>query len=357
MVLIQSAATSNETTPAASSAFTQQLAALGGTGPVTFSTTSSSAELVVSSSGLVATKGALGAGSYTVSGTDSDNYADAGTWTFTLTVTAKAVSQATPTTGTMTTGKAFSSHLAISGSIGTVTYVQTSGAANLTVSSTGAVSAPATLKAGTYTAGGTVSDAYGDTGSWSFTLTVTARTITQAAPTTGTTTTGKAFSSHLEVSGSHGTVTFTQSSGTPSVRISSSGAVSAAAHLKAGTYAAKGTDKDSLGDTGTWSFTLSVKAKTIAQANPKVLTVTMDVALNDHLKVSGSHGSVSFTQSVGSPHVRVSSSGAVSAAANLKAGTYVAVGTDRDSLGDTGSWRITLKVTPRKSAGRSKGSR
>ena len=57
---------------------------------------------------------------------------------------------------------------------GTVTFVTTTANPAFTVSSTGAISAPGTLAVGTYTVSGTDSDTFGDTGSWSFTLTVTA---------------------------------------------------------------------------------------------------------------------------------------------------------------------------------------
>jgi hypothetical protein len=91
-------------------------------------------------------------------------------------------------------------------------------------------------------------------------LTVKANKLTQIAPTKATTTTGEAFTGQLKVSGSHGTVTYAQSIGAPDLKVSSSGAVSAPATLAAGTYKAAGTARDSLGDTGTWSFTLTLKA-------------------------------------------------------------------------------------------------
>jgi hypothetical protein len=89
-------------------------------------------------------------------------------------------------------------------------------------------------------------------------LTVKANKLTQVDLTKATTTTGKPFTGQLKVSGSHGTVTYAQSIGAPDLKVSSSGAVSAPATLAAGTYKGAGTARDSLGDTGTWSFTLTV---------------------------------------------------------------------------------------------------
>jgi outer membrane protein OmpA-like peptidoglycan-associated protein len=62
-----------------------------GRGAVTFVTTKSSPEVAVSSAGLISATGPLSAGTYNVSGTDSDPLGDTGTWTFTLTVTAVPV--------------------------------------------------------------------------------------------------------------------------------------------------------------------------------------------------------------------------------------------------------------------------
>jgi len=169
------------------------------------------------------------------------------------------------------------------------------------------------LAAGTYKATGTDKDAYGDTGTWSFTLTVSATAITQIAPTKARTTTGEAFTGQLKVSGSHGTVTYAQSIGAPDLKVSSSGAVSAPATLAAGTYKGAGTARDSLGDTGTWSFTLTVKANKLTQIAPTKARTTTGEAFTGQLKVSGSHGTVTYAQSIGAPDLKVSSSGAVSA--------------------------------------------
>ncbi len=331
-----------------SSAFTDQLATTGGTGTVTYVQSSGAPSVTVSSSGAVSVPGRLAKGSYTATGIDSDIYGDTGIWSFALTVTANKITQLAPATATIKAGKAFSGQLKVSDSHGTVTYAQSSGAPSVTVSSSGKVSAPATLAAGTYKATGTDRDSLGDTGIWSFALTVTANKITQLAPATATIKAGKAFSGQLKVSDSHGTVTYAQSSGAPSVTVSSSGKVSAPATLAAGTYKAKGTDRDSLGDTGIWSFALTVTANKITQLAPATATTGAGKAFSGQLEVSDSHGTVTYAQSSGAPSVKVSSSGKVSAPATLAAGTYKAKGTDRDSLGDSGIWSFALTVTANK---------
>jgi len=78
-------------------------------------------------------------------------------------------------------------------------------------------------------------------------LTVKGAKLTQVAPTTGTTTIGKAFPGQLEVSGSHGTVTYAQTEADVQIlTVSSSGAVSAPDIFTPGTYKITGTVKDTL---------------------------------------------------------------------------------------------------------------
>ena len=344
--ITQVAPTTGTTTTA--KAFTSQLEVSGAHGAVTYAQVTGAPHLTVSSLGKVSAPATLAAGTYKAAGTVKDTSGNTGSWSFALTVTANKLIQVAPTTGTTTTAKAFTSQLEVSGAHGTVTYAQVTGAPHLTVSSLGKVSAPATLAAGTYKAAGTVKDTSGNTGSWSFALTVTASKLIQVAPTTGTTTTAKAFTSQLEVSGAHGTVTYAQVTGAPHLTVSSLGKVSAPATLAAGTYKAAGTVKDTSGNTGSWSFALTVTASKLIQVEPTTATSGISKVFTGQLGVSGSHGTVTYSQSAGSPDLKISASGAVSAPATLPAGTYKATGTVKDGLGDTGAWSFALTVTANK---------
>jgi len=55
-------------------------------------------------------------------------------------------------------------------------------------------------------------------------------------------------------------VTYVQTSGTPSLVVSTSGLVTTSGALTAGSYVAKGTTSDPAGDTGTFTLTLKVGA-------------------------------------------------------------------------------------------------
>ena len=88
---------------------------------------------------------------------------------------ASTLTQGPPTSATVTDGAGYSGHLTVTNPNGTVSYTETASAdsSDVVVSSTGAISAANTLAPGTYTVGGSDSDTAGDTGSWSFRLTVT----------------------------------------------------------------------------------------------------------------------------------------------------------------------------------------
>ena len=353
--ITQGAPLGNSTNVAGSSGFTDALKVTSGfVGSVTWNQTSGSPALVVSPSGNVTTSGYLSVGSYTASGTTSDGYGDAGSFTYTLTVNPTTINQIAPTSNTTTTtaSATFTDQLNVSGGTGPVTFVVTSAPGGLNVSSTGAVSTTGVLPAGTYSVSGATSDGYGDTGTFTYTLTVNSVTITQGAPTSGSTTTvnSAAFTAQLTVTGTYsGTVTFFQLSGTPDLSVSPSGLVSTSGYLTPGTYTATGSTSDGYGDTGTFTYTLTVVSDTIVQGSPT--SGSVDVAgsagFADTLSASaGFVGTVIFTQTSGASSILVSSGGAVTTTGVLVAGTYTAGGVMSDGYGDTGNFTYTLTVTP-----------
>ena len=357
VTIAQAAPTAGTTTTTGSAAFTDQLATTGsdGNGVAFVTTATSSGYITVSPSGAVSTSGAVPAGTYSVSGTDSDGSGDTGTWSYSLTVTAVTIAQAAPTASTTTTtgSAAFTDQLATTGSDGNgVAFVTTTPSLAVTVSPSGAVSTSGAVAAGTYFVSGTDSDGSGDTGTWSYSLTVTAVTIAQAAPTAGTTTTtgSAAFTDQLATTGSDGNgvafVTTATSSGY--ITVSPSGAVSTSGAVPAGTYTVSGTDSDGSGDTGTWSYSLTVTAVTIAQAAPTAgtTTTTGSAGFTDQLATIDSDGNgVAFVTTTPSLAITVSPSGAVSTSGALAAGGYTVSGTDSDGSGDTGTWGYSVTVT------------
>ncbi len=192
--------------------------------------------------------------------TAKDGAADPGMAT--LTVTAGTITQGAPTSGSTTPGNStgFTDQLATTGQTGPVTFKTTTSATGIAVSASGAISVSTQLNAGAYTVSGTDSDTSGDTGTWSYTLTVAGGTITQGAPTSGSTTPGNStgFTDQLATTGQTGPVTFVTTVPAAGIAVSASGAISVSTQLNTGTYPISGTDSDTNGDTGTWSYTLTV---------------------------------------------------------------------------------------------------
>lgn len=349
--LTQVAPTTGAASVAASAAFTDQLSVTAVGGAVAYAQTSGSPSLVVSPSGLVTTSGQLARGVYVARGTTSDPSGDGGTFFYRLTV--GTLTQSPPVRESATTFAAttFTDQLSVTGATGAVSFTQTTGSPSLVVSPTGLLSTSGNLAVGSYVARGTTSDPSGDGGTFFFNLLVTpVATLTQASPTTATTTTAAAttFSDQLNVTGAAGAVTFTQTSATPGLAVSSSGLVTTSGALAVGTYTVAGTTADAQGDAGTFTFTLTVIAPTtITQAAPTAASVNTLASnvYNDQLNVTGAIGTVTFTQGAGAPAVVVSPSGFVSTSGLLKPGTYTASGTTADAVGDAGTFTFTVTVT------------
>jgi hypothetical protein len=124
----------------------------------------------------------------------------------------------------------------------------------------------------------------------SIVLVVPGGTITQSAPTSAVTQAGTAYAGQLATNDPH-SVTFTQTSGTPSVTVSSTGAVSAPSTLQPGTYTASGADSDGTGATGSWSFTLNVHPGTVASLVVTPATATIAAGQSQTYTVEGFNSS------------------------------------------------------------------
>ncbi len=218
--------------------------------------------------------------------------------------------ESTPTTASVsvTSSASFNDQLAVTGESQSVTYVQTSGSPSLNVSSTGMVTTSGQLASGTYNATGTTS-ARGLTGTFSFTLTV--GLLVQSSPTSASASvpTSATFTDQLNVSGASGPVTFSQTSGTPSLLVSPTGVVSTSGALASGTYVAQGTASDQAGDAGPYSFQFVVGTISRLPPSKAVVGPNATATFTDQLNVSGASGPVTFTQISGAPSLLVSPSG------------------------------------------------
>jgi len=313
---------------------------------------------------VVSTTGTLAATSYSISGTDSDSaMGDAGTWSYTLTVT-NTILEGSSTSATVdVAGSAnFSDNLSTAtGYPGPVTYVASgpSSPAGLEVSGSGAISTSGTLAATDYTVSGTDSDGttYGDSGSWTYTLMVTSDTIVQEGSVSNEVSVSHSAAFTDSLSATPGFVdavayVVTSPSTPTGLVVSGSGAVTTSGTLGATTYAISGTDSDTYGNTGVWSYTLTVTPSsgttTLIQTSALSGSVTNDLSAQysaGPITVKYGVGSVTFTTTKSSTALEVSPAGLISTSGPLAIGTYSVSGTDSDTEGDSGTWTYTLTVT------------
>jgi major membrane immunogen (membrane-anchored lipoprotein) len=238
----------------------------------------------------------------------------------------------------------FSDQLVSTNNTGTVTYTQVGGAPDLVVSPTGLVTTSGQLAPGSYVATGTTSDTGGNTGT--FSMTVDVGVLLQNSPLTATVkVSGSAtYSEQLGITGATGSVTYAQTSGTPNLIVGSSGLITTSGTLAAGTYVAKGTSTDSVGDKGTFTFTLKVGALVQRAPTTGSITTTGSLTFSQQLSVGANFGTETFVQKTGTPNLLVSSSGLVTTGGTLAAGTYKATGTVSDATGDQGTFTYALTV-------------
>jgi hypothetical protein len=159
---------------------------------------------------------------------------------------------------------------------------------------------------------------------------------------------GSAYSSQLSITGASGPVTYAQTRGS-SVNVSSTGHVTAPADLANGVYEVAGTDSDTGGDTGYWTFTLDVGSWA---SSLTIATVPAGTAYSGTLVGANTGSAPSFVQKTGFGKITVASSGAVSAPSTLAPGTYHASGYGQqgsiasDFATAWGWWNVTLTVQP-----------
>jgi hypothetical protein len=329
-----------------SATFTDQLAVTGESAPVTFVETTGTPYLKVSSSGLISTGGPLAAGTYTATGTSSST-GYSGTFTFSLSVGTMTQSLPTSASVSIAATASFTQQLTTSGSSGTVTYVQTTGAPTLLVSPTGLITTSGALAAGSYVVRGTMSDAAGDKGTFFFNLRVGGITQSSLIRATVAASASASFTVQLATTGGSGTVTYVQTTGAPTVLVSPSGVITTSGALAAGSYVVRGTMSDAAGDKGTFFFNLQVGAAiAFTQSSSVRATVTAPTSatFTDQLATTGGSGTVTYAQTTGAPTLLVSPSGVITTSGALAAGSYVVRGTMSDAIGDKGTFFFNLQV-------------
>ena len=151
------------------------------------------------------------------------------------------------------------------------------------------------------------------------------------------------FTDQLAVAGESAPVSYVQTTGSPSLSVSSSGLVTTNGPLATGTYTATGTSSAN-GDVGTFTFTLLVGSLTQTPPTTASASVAATDTFTDQLAVTGASGTLTYVQSAGAPALIVSPTGLITTSGALATGSYVVRGNVSDAAGDKGTFFFNLKV-------------
>ena len=347
--IVQSAPSYGSVASSNSAGFTDQLSTSQNVGPVTFVQTTGSSSIVISPTGVVTTTGLLTPGLYHASGTTTDAYGDSGSFLYALDVYGQpgSIIQVGQTWDGVSTADsaAYSTQLVVNGGVSGATFTVTQGSPALHVSSTGGLTTTGTLAAGNYTISGTTDDGYGDSGTFSYTLTVTGVNITESVTTGSVTTTGSSsFTAQLATTGNTSAVTYAKTAGSSHLQVSAAGVITTST-LAAGTYTVSGTTSDANGDSGTFSYTLSIVPITLGvRSMSSVVTRNASAKFAIQLMAIRNVGPVVYSKIGGDINFKVSSSGKVTTSRVLVKGIHRFVIRLRDAYLDNAKFIYTVVV-------------
>jgi hypothetical protein len=334
------------------SAYSQTLAATGGTTPLSWTIASGTLPpgLTLSSTGTISGTAGLVASNTTSNFTVRVTDASARTATKALSITvtaATAVTVTAQTLGLADVGVPYSAQIAATGGKTPYTFAVTSGAlpAGVTMSNTGAISGtPTTASSATFVVTGT--DAIGQTDTETFTI-----TVRPAPPVISTTTlpgaqVGVAYNATIAWTGGAGPYTATVSAGSlPAGLTMSTAGVISGTPTTAGTANFTVTVTDANNKNGSKALSIVV--------SPPVLTITTTTlpsgrfgdAYSQTLVASG--GTPPYTWTVGAglpPGITLSSTGTLSGSPG-QPGEYTFTVTVRDASNTTDTQSLTITIT------------
>ena len=346
----------DDTLPTATSriAYSQALAASGGTAPYSFAVTAGAlpAGITLSAGGTLSGT-ANTAGTYTFTVTAADANGNTGTQGYTLIVAAPAIALAPTTLADATAGAAYGTTIAASGGTAPYGYAVTAGAlpAGLTLATDGTL-------AGTPTAGGSfaftvrATDADGNAGSRGYTLVVAQPTIAIAPANLPAATANVAYSQALAASGGTAPYGYAVVAGAlpAGVTLAASGTL-AGTPTQGGSFGftVRATDSSSGSGpyAGTRSYTLTVAAPAIALAPASLPAATIGQAYAQAIAASGGAAPYGYAVTAGAlpAGVVLSSSGTLSGTPGA-GGDFAFTVTATDANGNAGSHGYTLTVAP-----------
>jgi hypothetical protein len=331
-------------------AYSQNLAAAGGSGGYTWSLTSGSLPvgLALSGSGAITgTPTTAAVSGFTVQVADSSGAAATALLGITVNLPALAVTTTSLPNGTV--GAAYSQNLAASGGSGGYTWSLASGSlpGGLALSGTGAISGTP-VAAGTSNFTVQVRDSSGSTTSATLSITVNAPPLAVTTTSLPNGTAGAAYSQNLAATGGSGGYTWSLASGSlpAGLTLSGSGTI-------AGTPTSAGTSnftvqiRDSSGSTAGALLSITVNPPPLAVTTTSLPNGTVGALYSQHLTAIGGSGGYTWSLVSGSLPAGLALSGS-----GTIAGTPTTTGTSnftvqaRDSSGATATAPLSLTVAP-----------
>jgi large repetitive protein len=248
---------------------------------------------------LSGTPTAAGSFNFTVTATDSSGSHVMATYSLAVNATTVAVSPATLAAATAET--AYSQTLIASGGTAPYTYAVSAGALPAGMSlnpATGVLSGTPTA-AGSFSFTITATDVDNFTGSKTYSLMVTAPTITVLPATLTAATFGSAYNQTLTTGGGTGSYTYSVTAGAlpAGLTLSSTGVISGTP-TTSGSFSFTVTAKDGDGFTGSKAYSLTVSAPTVTLSPATLPAATAETAYSQTLTASG--GTAPYTYAVSS---------------------------------------------------------
>jgi len=333
-------------------AYSQTLAASGGTAPYTYAVTAGAlpAGLTLATNGTLSGRAtAAGSFTFTVTATDASTGSGpyAGARSYTLTVAAVPITIAPTSLPAATTRITYSQALTATGGVAPYSYAVTAGGlpAGITLSAGGTLSGTANT-AGTYNFTVTAADANGNAGSRGYTLTVNAPAITLAPATLPAATTRIAYSQTLAASGGTAPYSYAVTAGAlpAGISLAASGTLSGTA-TTAGSFTFTVTATDANGNAGSRGYTLAVNAPAITVAPATLADGTVATSYAARFTATGGNGSYTFAVTAGAlPAGLTVSSGGALAGTPTAGGSFTFTVTATDTDGNAGGSAYTLTI-------------
>jgi uncharacterized protein YhjY with autotransporter beta-barrel domain len=333
-------------------AYNQTVTASGGTGPYTYAVTSGSLptglSLNTNTGAITGTPSGIGLSNFTITATDSQNDTGSRPYSVNIGTNSLTVNPASLPNGTQSTP--YNQSVSVSGGTGPYTFAVTAGSlpAGLALNTnTGAITGtPSGGGMSTFTIQAT--DASANTGSRSYSVTISLAALTINPASLPPATQGTAYSQTIAASGGSAPYTYAIVSGALPSGLTlngSSGAISGTPSVN-GLFNFTVQATDSTPNTGMRAYTLNVGTNSLT-VSPSILPAgTKGAAYSQTVGASGGTGPYTFTISSGSLPAGLSLNSATGAITGTPTGSGISNFTVRaaDSIGNVGTHSYSVSI-------------